>query len=663
VFNKVLIANRGEIAVRIAGSAHGLGIKTALVVANDDIRAYPSSFVGESIVLEGDDLASTYLNIDAILRVAKEVGADCIHPGYGFLSENAKFAQAVVDAGLTFIGPSPEVIEQMGSKVEAKRLMESVGVPVLAGAPIDTVDELLEVAKRVGWPLLIKASAGGGGRGMRVVRADSEAAEHFEAARREALNSFGDGTLLAEKYLEHPRHIEVQIFGDQHGNIVDLFERDCSVQRRHQKLIEESPAPNLDESVRTALRAAARLAAETVSYVGAGTVEFIVDQDGTFAFLEMNTRLQVEHPVTELVTDLDLVEWQFRVAAGEVLEDELLNPTCTGYAIEARLCAEDPRNGFLPQAGQLDTDFQQFDIRIDAGMAGGLVSSRYDPLLAKFIAHGETREEAADELAWQLRIWDGSGVTTNRDLLVGVLEDPTFLAGGVSTSFLEENDPVMLCDRVTTSRHRLLAAAIASWLCAVGGRTSLNGLIPIGFRNVPDGGNVITVREGGAFTEATYVMVDNELHVTIADVTHRITALQPEDRDIDDRPIGLYPMFEVLGSTLPYRTVTTVEVPERKVFVSRTDDQCWVEFPERFSEATAAVASGSLVAAMPGLVSRVEVEVGSQVAEGDALVVMEAMKMEHVVRAPFAGVVEAIHVTQSTQVEAGQLLVEIGGEA
>jgi propionyl-CoA carboxylase alpha chain len=660
VFNKVLIANRGEIAVRIARSAHELEIGTALIVANDDIGAYPSSFVGQSVVLEGGDLASTYLNIDAIIAAAKSVEADCIHPGYGFLSENAKFAQAVIDAGLTFIGPSPEVIEQMGSKVEAKRLMASVGLPVLDGAPIDSVAELLEVANKVGWPLLIKASAGGGGRGMRVVRSDAEGAEHFEAARREALKSFGDGTLLAERYLENPRHIEVQVFGDQHGNIVDLFERDCSVQRRHQKLIEESPAPNLDESVRAALRAAARLAAKTVSYVGAGTVEFIVDTDGSFAFLEMNTRLQVEHPVTELVTDLDLVEWQFRVAAGEALEDELLHATTNGYAIEARLCAEDPRNGFLPQAGQLDTDFQQFTLRVDAGMAGGLVSSRYDPLLAKFIAHGETREEAADELAWQLRVWDGIGVATNRDLLVAVLEDPTFLAGGVTTAFLEQNDPVMLCDRVTASRHHLLAAAVASWLCAVGGRTSTTDIIPIGFRNVPDGQNAMSVIESGAHTELSYVMAAGEIQVTIAGVTHCITSLEPEDRDIEDRPLALYPMFAVKGSTLDYRTITSVEVPQRRVFVSRSDDQCWVEFPERFSDATATVASGSLVAAMPGLVSRIDVHVGAHVAEGDVLVIMEAMKMEHVIRAPFAGVVEAVHVTASTQVEAGQVLVEIG---
>ena len=660
MFKKVLIANRGEIAVRIAASAHGLDIATALVVANDDIGAFPSSKMRETVVLPGDDLASTYLNIDAIVSAARKVGADCVHPGYGFLSENAAFAQAVLDAGLTFIGPSPRVIEQMGSKVEAKRLMASVGVPVLDGAPISSVDELFDVARRVGWPLLIKASAGGGGRGMRVVRSDSEAAEHFEAAEREALKSFGDATLLAEKYVEHPRHIEVQIFGDQHGNIVDLFERDCSVQRRHQKLIEESPAPNLDESVRTALRAAARLAAETVSYVGAGTVEFIVDQDGSFAFLEMNTRLQVEHPVTELVTDLDLVEWQFRVAAGEQLEDELLNPTTTGYAIEARLCAEDPRNGFLPQAGNLDTDFDLFTLRIDAGMEGGYVSPRYDPILAKFIAHGETREEARDELAWALRTWDGWGIATNRDLLVGVLEDPAFVNGWVPTSFLDDHDPVELCDRVTASRHPLYAAAAAAWLCTLWQLTSLTETIPFGFRNVDDGGNTLIFTEGGAETVLAYVMKGQALEVTIAGVTHTVTELRPQSRDLDERPITEYQVFDVDSSTLDGRCEVSVEVSERRVFVSMIENQCRIEVGSRFTEATTTVSSGSLVAPMPGLLSRVEVAVGAEVAVGDALCVMEAMKMEHVIRAPFAGVVLAVHTEPGTQVEAGQLLVEIG---
>jgi acetyl/propionyl-CoA carboxylase alpha subunit len=660
VFEKVLIANRGEIAVRIARSAQELGIATALIVANDDIGAYPSSRVDETVVLEGDDLASTYLNIDAIIEAARTVGADCVHPGYGFLSENADFAQAVIDAGLTFIGPSPQVIRQMGSKVEAKALMKSIGVPVLQGAAVDTAYDLVNLGAELGWPLLIKASAGGGGRGMRVVRRSDEAAEHFAAASREALASFGDATLLAERYLEHPRHIEVQIFGDHHGNIVDLFERDCSVQRRHQKLIEESPAPNLPESTRELLRASARRAAESVSYVGAGTVEFIVDGDGSFAFLEMNTRLQVEHPVTELVTDLDLVEWQFRVAAGEALEDELLNPTSTGYAIEARLCAEDPRNGFLPQAGELETDFELFTLRIDAGMAGGRVSSRYDPLLAKFIAHGETREEALDELAWALRTWDGLGIATNRDLLVGVLEHPQFVAGRVSTSFLDLNDPVALCDRVTGSRHHLYAGAVAAWLCTLWKRSDLSETVPFGFRNVADGGNTIVFVEGGARTEISYVMRGGALDVTIDGVTHTVTELRPLPHDFDDRPPAEFQMFDVRSSTLPSRCEVSVEVPERRIFVSTVEDQCWIEVESRFAEATASVQSGSLTAAMPGLVSRVEVTLGSQVAEGDALCVMEAMKMEHVVRAPFAGTVIALHVTPGTQVEAGQHLVELG---
>ena len=658
MLKKVLIANRGEIAVRIASSARALGLATALVVANDDIGAYPSLFVDETIVLDGDDLTSTYLHIQAIVGAAKLVGADCVHPGYGFLSENAAFARAVEAAGLTFIGPSASVIEQMGSKLESKRLMASVGVPVLDGAPVTTAEDLVSLSARVGWPLLIKASAGGGGRGMRIVRSESEAGPAIEAAFREALAAFGDGTLLAERYLEHPRHIEVQIFGDHHGNLVDLFERDCSVQRRHQKLIEESPAPNLDPEVRTALRSAARLAGTTVGYVGAGTVEFIVDRDGTFAFLEMNTRLQVEHPVTEAVTGVDLVEWQFRVASREPLGLEFNNAAANGFAIEARLCAEDPRNGFLPQAGDLDTDFEGFTVRVDAGMAGGKVSSRYDPLLAKFIAHGATRNEAATELAAALRSWRGVGIPTNRDLLVAVLEDSQFLAGGVPTSFLDTHDPVELCDRVTTSRHHLLAAAGVAWLAAVGGHTNLDGQIPIGFRNVGPRQGQLIVREGGAQATLSYTARVGGVAVVINGVTYAIAGLATTD--LEHRPIGLYRRFEVKGAYEDDVTIATVEISKRRVVVACAEDQCLVEIAERFDVGTTSVATGSLVSAMPGLLTRIEVGVGDEVVAGQGLIVMEAMKMEHVVRAPFNGTVVAISVTAGTQVEAGQLLVELG---
>ncbi len=661
LFKKVLIANRGEIAVRIARTSRSLGIRTAIICPEDELDSYASHFVNETVHLPGTDLASTFLNSGAIVAAALSVGADCVHPGYGFLSENAAFARAVEAAGMTFIGPSADVIEQMGSKIGSKEVMKAAGVPVLEGAPIATAEDLIKIGDDTGWPLLVKASAGGGGRGMRIVRGPDEAAEGVDAAYREAVAAFGDGTLLAERFLETPRHIEVQVFGDHHGTVVDLFERDCSVQRRHQKVVEESPAPGLDPSTRDALRAAARLAAKTVGYVGAGTVEFIVDQDGTFAFLEMNTRLQVEHPVTEAVTGLDLVEWQFRVAANEPLGPSVLNATSTGHAIEVRLCAEDPRNGFLPQSGELETDFVELPVRIDEGMSGGLVSPRYDPLLAKFIAHADTREEAADLLSWSLRIWDGLGITTNRDLLVGILEDPDFLAGAVPTTFLETHDPVELCDRVTTSRHDLLAAAGAAWLVAVSGRDSLDGAIPLRFRNVSSSAADLQLEEGGVVVDLHIEESASVFALTLDGNTYAITSVTRDadhDRMDDSRPIALYPQFSVEYPSRGYSTIT-VELPERRIFVEGSADQCWISVPERFAPPSAATPSGSLVAPMPGSVVRADVAVGDVVTAFQPLVVLEAMKMEHVLRSPFAGTVTAVHIAQGVQVEAGALLVEV----
>ena len=661
LFRKVLIANRGEIAVRIARTAKQLGIATAIICPEDEPESYANAFVDQTVFLPGTDLASTFLNNEGVVAAALSVGADCVHPGYGFLSENAAFARAVEAAGMTFIGPSADVIEQMGSKIGSKEIMKAVGVPVLEGSPITTVDDLLKIGEDVGWPLLVKASAGGGGRGMRIVRGPDEAAEGVEAAYREAAAAFGDGTLMAERFLETPRHIEVQVFGDHHGTVVDLFERDCSVQRRHQKVVEESPAPGLDPVTREALRAAARLAAKTVGYVGAGTVEFIVDHDGTFAFLEMNTRLQVEHPVTEAVTGLDLVEWQFRVAANEPLGPSVLNAKSTGHAIEVRLCAEDPRNGFLPQSGRFEPGPYLCRIRVDEGTSDGIVSPRYDSLLAKLIAHADTREEAASLLAEALRRAFGRGILTNRDLLIGILEDPDFLVGAVPTTFLDTHDPVELCNRVTSSRHYWLAAAGVAWLVAVSGRASLDGAIPLRFRNVSSSKVSLKLEEGGVVVDLWVEQLPSGFAVMIDGETYAITSVTrdaDQDRVNDSRPIALYPQFSVEYPSRGYSTIT-VELPERRIFVEGSDDQCWISVPERFAPPSESTPSGSLVAPMPGSVVRADVVVGDVVTAFQPLVVLEAMKMEHVLRSPFAGIVTAVHIAQGVQVEAGALLVEV----
>ncbi|HCU52575.1 MAG TPA: hypothetical protein DGG94_22750 [Micromonosporaceae bacterium] len=398
---KLLIANRGEIATRIIRSAHALGISTVAVYSDPDAAAPYVRLADEAVRLPGSTSAETYLRADLIIQAAQKTGADAIHPGYGFLSENAAFAEACGKEGLTFVGPSPAVIAAMGSKVEAKEMMMAAGVPTLPGATITEDADLAEIVAAVGFPLLIKAAFGGGGRGMRLVHDMSTFGEAVAQARDEAMSAFGDGTIFAERFVESPRHIEVQIIGDQHGNLVHLFERECSIQRRYQKVIEEAPSPTVSDQLRSELGAAAVAAGKAMGYVGAGTVEFVLDPLGAFYFLEVNTRLQVEHPVTELVTGLDLVELQLRIAEGEALPDEARHPRITGHAIEARVYAEDPAAGYVPAVGQLHRfRFTDADgVRVDAGVAdGSVISPFYDAMLAKVIAHGRTRDRKRTRL-------------------------------------------------------------------------------------------------------------------------------------------------------------------------------------------------------------------------------------------------------------------------
>jgi acetyl-CoA carboxylase biotin carboxylase subunit len=468
MFNKILIANRGEIAIRIIRACRELGIKTVAVYSTADVNAQHIQLADEAILLGDAAPKESYLNVDKLIRAALDSKADAIHPGYGFLSENASFAAAVDSAGLTFIGPSADSIRAMGDKAESKILMKQSGVPTVPGFEGLTSDEdFKQAAKEIGYPVLIKASAGGGGKGMRVVNAESELSEAIESARREALNSFGDENLLIEKYLADAHHVEFQVFGDKYGNLVHLFERECSVQRRHQKIIEETPSPLLTPEIRAKMGAAAVAAAKAVNYYNAGTIEFIFDPIlSSFYFLEMNTRLQVEHPITELVAGIDLVQWQIRIAAGEKFPFVQSDFHQHGHAIECRVYAEDPSNGFLPSTGRLLQFLEPRGpgIRVDSGFkTGSDVNHFYDPLLAKLIVHAETRDVAIQRMQTALREFIVHGVVTNIDFMQAVLKHEDFAQGKVSTRWVEKklDEGSLLPEQQVPAFENLIAAALA----------------------------------------------------------------------------------------------------------------------------------------------------------------------------------------------------------
>ncbi|MFN8380366.1 MAG: acetyl-CoA carboxylase biotin carboxylase subunit [Anaerolineales bacterium] len=468
MFNKILIANRGEIAIRIIRACRELGIKTVAVYSTADVNAQHIQLADEAVLLGDAAPKESYLNVDKLIRAALDSKADAIHPGYGFLSENASFASAVESAGLIFIGPSADSIRAMGDKAESKILMKRSGVPTVPGFEgLTSYEDFKKAAKEIGYPVLIKASAGGGGKGMRVVNVESELSEAIESARREALNSFGDENLLIEKYLADAHHVEFQVFGDKYGNLVHLFERECSVQRRHQKIIEETPSPLLTPDIRAKMGAAAVAAAKAVNYYNAGTIEFIFDPIlSSFYFLEMNTRLQVEHPITELVAGIDLVQWQIRIAAGEKFPFTQSDFHQHGHAIECRVYAEDPSNGFLPSTGKLLQFLEPRGpgIRVDSGFkTGSDVTHFYDPLLAKLIVHAETRDVAIQRMQTALREFIVHGVVTNIDFMQAVLKHEDFAQGKVSTRWVEKNLELgsLLPEQQVPAFQNLIAAALA----------------------------------------------------------------------------------------------------------------------------------------------------------------------------------------------------------
>ena len=631
--SSVLVANRGEIARRVIRGARSLGLRAVAVYVDADASA---PFVGDADL--AIRLETSYLDGAAIVAAAQLAGADAVHPGYGFLAENAAFARAVGDAGLVWVGPPPAAMEAMGDKVAAKALARSVGVPVLASSedPTDASD--------VGFPLLVKAVAGGGGKGMRLVERPEQLAEAVAAARREALGGFGDDRVFLERYVAASRHVEIQILGDRFGTLVHLGERECSIQRRHQKLVEESPSPIVDDAMRAAMGDAALSLARAIGYESAGTVEFLVD-DATraFYFLEVNTRLQVEHPVTEAVTGVDLVREQLRIADGRAL-DVAADAPRHGWAIEVRLCAEDPDNGFLPATGTLAAFEPALEpvVRWESGVeAGSLVTVAFDSLLAKVIAHAPTRDEAASTLARALERLHLAGVTTNRDFLVATLRHPAFLAGDTTTDFIERVDPGR---RESSADVGAAAVAGALWL-AGRNRRDAPGLatIPSGWRNARLPDQRVDLRHGDQTIEVRY-HVARDGSVVLPGGAARVFDWRPDAIDVavDGR-----------------RWCARVTATPRHLYVQVPTGTIEFELLARFAPPSATMVAGGLMAPMPGVVIDLRAQVGQRVRAGATLVVLEAMKMEHPITAPVDGVVTEVLVRPGQQVDGGAELLAI----
>jgi propionyl-CoA carboxylase alpha chain len=675
---RLLVANRGEVACRVFRTCARLGIETVAVFSDADRDGLHVRAADRAVALGGSTAADSYLDMAKLLAAARVSGADAVHPGYGFLAENAAFATAVVEAGLVWVGPAPETIALMGSKLEAKRVAAAAGVPVSPSAELvgDDSEAWSATALQVGFPLLVKASAGGGGKGMRLVRAADGLAGAVESCRREAGSAFGDPTVFAERYVEGGRHVEVQVFGDRAGNVVHLYERECSVQRRHQKVLEESPAPALADATRDAMYTAALALARAVDYVGAGTVELLVGADETFVFLEMNTRLQVEHAVTEAVTGVDLVEWQLAVAAGRTLPLGQDAITRDGHAIEVRVCAEDPRRDHLPSAGRLLTyrERRVEGVRIDAGIeSGSEVTSYYDSLLAKVIARAATREEAAARLVHSLRGLRVDGISTNRDSLVAVLEHPAFLAGETPTTFLERHPEVLRAQAPPRVQQVHLAAAALAQQATGRVTAPVQQFAPSGFRNVP------AVPQARSYARAYggAGAGDDAGERRVIEVTYQLgragVSIEVAGEDVGDVRlercdavgVDVHVVLTVDGVRIEHVVATYGPDAEGERPVVVTDGRwttTWTALP-RFADVRSTGTGGGPAASLPGTVTQVAVQVGDVVTAGQTLVVIEAMKMEHRIAADREGVVAQLLVAVGDAVEAHQLVARVeGGE-
>ena len=689
---RILVANRGEIARRVIRTARAMGLQAVAIHSDPDAGAPFVRDADLAVAIGGRTSAESYLLADKVLDAARRSGADAIHPGYGFLSENPDFAAAVADAGLAWIGPTPASMRAMALKVEAKRLVAAAGVPLVPGAELDSDAsdaDIVAAGAEVGLPLLVKASAGGGGKGMRLVREAHELLEAVSGARNEAASAFGDPTVFLERYLERGRHVEVQVFGDTHGNVVHAFERECSIQRRHQKVIEEAPSPGATTATLERMYAAAVAAAQAIDYVGAGTVEFMVAGDGAeqeFFFLEMNTRLQVEHPVTEEVTGLDLVEWQIRVAQGEPLPLEQAQITRSGHAIEVRLYAEDPARGYLPGMGRIE--LFEMDaargIRLESGVAtGSEVSAFYDPMLAKVIAHGPTREVTAATLATSLEGMRVAGVPTNRESLAAILRSPDFVSGDTTTAFLDEHPEVAapVLERQELALH-LAAAALGLAEQERRGKPWA-ALAPSGWRNIPAvpevrrfsyselgadhtvevrysreraGGVdiVLAVDDGGADSAGADAGVP-DAGVPDAGGGPALPAQLRVDRTQCDGPLVMVEVDGVGGWFDVQRAGDWALVTG----LGRTT--VFGVLP-RYADASEHAHDHGLVTPVPGTVTAVLVGAGDPVAEGDTLVILEAMKMEHRIKADADGVVAEVRVEVGDSVDAHHVVAVLEEE-
>ncbi len=665
MFDCLLIANRGEIACRIIATAKRLGIRTVAVYSEADRQSRHVRLADEAVLIGPPPARDSYLRIDKIIAAATRSGAQAIHPGYGFLAENAEFARACETAGLNFIGPPAAAIDAMGDKSRAKKLMETAGVPLVPGYHGEEQDPelLLLQAERIGFPLLLKASAGGGGKGMRVVEAADEFPAALAAAKREALSAFGDERMLLERYLRRPRHVEIQVFADTHGNCVHLFERDCSVQRRHQKVIEEAPAPGMREELRQQMAAAAIAAAKAIAYVGAGTIEFLLDEDGSFYFMEMNTRLQVEHPVTELISGQDLVAWQLQVAAGEPLPCRQNELSIAGHAIEVRLYAEDPQRDFLPATGRLEhlrLPAISSNVRVDTGIQqGDTISIHYDPLLAKLIVHAAERRQALQWLRRGLDATEVVGLACNRDFLRRVCDNAEFVAGDIDTGFIERHRDQLLSSQQQPSAEQLALAALyvllqrhqeakaraeqtaeptSPWNDTSGWRLNSDNhhrlllrdsdqeyVVILHYR--PDG--YLVELPGSTFTARGELTTDGELLATIDGHRCRARVIQQ----------GLELTLIVSGETRSLHLADPL--------YGLLDQQA---------------AAGSLSAPMPGKIIAIHIASGARVNVGDPLLTLEAMKMEHTINAPKSGEVSEIYFQVGEMVEEGAQLIAIASE-
>ena len=652
--SRLLIANRGEIARRINRTAHDMGIETVAIYADGDVDAPFVHEADSAVALNGTTTAETYLDVGKVLDACKRSGADAVHPGYGFLSENEAFAQAVIDAGIKWIGPSPEVIGSMGDKLSAKKLMQEADVPTLPAIEIDDDTDIVAAANEIGYPVLVKASAGGGGRGMRVVENPDDLQAAVEGAKREAGSSFGDDTVFLEKWLDVSRHVELQILGDRHGNVVHCFERECSIQRRHQKIIEEAPSPAVTEDIRERMGAAAIAAAKKLGYSSAGTVEFLL-AGNDFYFLEVNARLQVEHPVTEEIIGYDLVREQIRVAEGEQLSFTQEDLTIDGWAIEARLYAENPAKNFLPSPGTVIAwePSTVGQARFDSGVeSGSVISTQFDPMIAKVVVHAPTRREAAARLARVLETTRIQGLTTNRDFLVSTLRTPEYLSGDTTTDFIERVNPARVRE---VSKQDIAEAATAVVMEGQARRRAcakVNAGIQSGWRNstmpperISFGINSYTKKDGEISVEYQSQR-DGSYKVAIDGETSVVECLSAGEGHVDVAIDGRRLTFTVepVGTTWLVQTATG-----------------GMEFEEkpRYPLPGLSDLSGGQVAPMPGSVLQTAVNAGDSVHKGDLLLILEAMKMEHRITAPMDGTVESVHVAEGDQVENGQLLVTI----